>query len=193
MYSGRRRSGVRDDAVRDGRVRDDVERLGGLARLGEGHVRVAALPAGDDLDGERLAGLGRVLLAGARRRDHAVRAKANRHFVGQQRESAISSISTGSYASPHETETSVRNHSTPAAWSSTRAPRGDADTLAAAQLATPHAEAAFVHAFCRDRSLLLGVEGYALTSLEVALATPPRPGDAVPVAPVPAPPTAVAA
>ena len=48
-----------------------------------------------------------------------------------------------------------------------------------------------VHAFCRDRSLLLGVEGYALTSLEVALATP-RP-DAAPVAPVPAPPTAVAA
>ena len=67
------------------------------------------------------------------------------------------------------------------------------DTLAAAQIATPHAEAAFVHAFCRDRSLLLGVEGYALTSLEVALATPPRPDDAVPVAPVPAPPTAVAA
>ena len=65
------------------------------------------------------------------------------------------------------------------------------ETLAAAQIATPHAEAAFVHAFCRDRSLLLGVEGYALTSLEVALATP-RP-DAVPVAPVPAPPTAVAA
>ena len=59
--------------------------------------------------------------------------------------------------------------------------------------ASLHAEAAFVHAFCRDRSLLLGVEGYALTSLEVALATPPRPGDAVPVAPVPAPPTAVAA
>ena len=57
----------------------------------------------------------------------------------------------------------------------------------------PHAEAAFVHAFCRDRSLLLGVEGYALTSLEVALATPPRPDDVVPVAPVPAPPTAVAA
>ena len=58
----------------------------------------------------------------------------------------------------------------------------------------PYAEAAFVHAFCRDRSLLLGVEGYALTSLEVALATPPpRPGDAAPVAPVPAPPTAVAA
>ena len=27
MYSGRRRSGVRDDAVRDGRVRDDVELL----------------------------------------------------------------------------------------------------------------------------------------------------------------------
>ena len=54
-------------------------------------------------------------------------------------------------------------------------------------------EAAFVHAFCRDRSLLLGVEGYALTSLEVALATPLRPDDAVPVAPVPAPPTAVAA
>jgi len=52
---------------------------------------------------------------------------------------------------------------------------------------------AFVHAFCRDRSLLLGVEGYALTSLEVALATPPRPDDVVPVAPVPAPPTAVAA
>ena len=51
------------------------------------------------------------------------------------------------------------------------------DTLAAAQIATPHAEAAFVHAFCRDRSLLLGVEGYALTSLEVALATPPRPDD----------------
>ena len=67
------------------------------------------------------------------------------------------------------------------------------DTLAAAQIATPHAEAAFVHAFCRDRSLLLGVEGYALTSLEVALATPPRPEDVVPVAPVPAPPTAVAA
>ena len=63
----------------------------------------------------------------------------------------------------------------------------------AAQLATPHAEAAFVHAFCRDRSLLLGVEGYALTSLEVALATPPRPGDVVPVAPPPVPPTAVAA
>ena len=60
------------------------------------------------------------------------------------------------------------------------------------EIAAPHAEAAFVHAFCRDRSLLLGVEGYALTSLEVALATPPRP-DAVPVAPVPAPPTAVAA
>ena len=56
-----------------------------------------------------------------------------------------------------------------------------------------YAEAAFVHAFCRDRSLLLGVEGYALTSLEVALATPPRPDDAVPMAPVPAPPTAVAA
>ena len=57
-----------------------------------------------------------------------------------------------------------------------------------------HAEAAFVHAFCRDRSLLLGVEGYALTSLEVALATPPRTDvGAVPVAPVPAPPTAVAA
>ena len=67
------------------------------------------------------------------------------------------------------------------------------ETLAAAQIATPHAEAAFVHAFCRDRSLLLGVEGYALTSLEVALATPPRPGDVAPVAPVPAPPTAVAA
>ena len=69
------------------------------------------------------------------------------------------------------------------------------ETLAAAQIETPHAEAAFVHAFCRDRSLLLGVEGYALTSLEVALATPPpRPGDAVPVAQqVPAPPTAVAA
>ena len=67
------------------------------------------------------------------------------------------------------------------------------ETLAAAQIATPHAEAAFVHAFCRDRSLLLGVEGYALTSLEVALATPPRPEDVVPVAPVPAPPTAVAA
>ena len=67
------------------------------------------------------------------------------------------------------------------------------DTLAAAQLATPHAEAAFVHAFCRDRSLLLGVEGYALTSLEVALATQTRPDVAVPVAPVPAPPTAVAA
>ena len=67
------------------------------------------------------------------------------------------------------------------------------ETLAAAQIAAPHAEAAFVHAFCRDRSLLLGVEGYALTSLEVALATPPRPDDAVPVAPVPAPPTAVAA
>ena len=67
------------------------------------------------------------------------------------------------------------------------------DTLAAAQIAAPHAEAAFVHAFCRDRSLLLGVEGYALTSLEVALATPPRPDDVVPVAPVPAPPTAVAA
>ena len=50
------------------------------------------------------------------------------------------------------------------------------ETLAAAQLAAPHAEAAFVHAFCRDRSLLLGVEGYALTSLEVALATSPRPG-----------------
>ena len=65
------------------------------------------------------------------------------------------------------------------------------DTLAAAQIAAPHAEAAFVHAFCRDRSLLLGVEGYALTSLEVALATP-RP-DVVPVAPLPAPPTAVAA
>ena len=65
------------------------------------------------------------------------------------------------------------------------------ETLAAAQIAAPHAEAAFVHAFCRDRSLLLGVEGYALTSLEVALAT--EPGDAVPVAPVPAPPTAVAA
>ena len=65
------------------------------------------------------------------------------------------------------------------------------ETLAAAQIAAPHAEAAFVHAFCRDRSLLLGVEGYALTSLEVALATP-RP-DVVPVAPVPAPPTAVAA
>ena len=64
--------------------------------------------------------------------------------------------------------------------------------VAAAQIATPHAEAAFVHAFCRDRSLLLGVEGYALTSLEVALATPPRP-DVTPVAPVPAPPTAVAA
>ena len=61
-----------------------------------------------------------------------------------------------------------------------------------AEIAAPHAEAAFVHAFCRDRSLLLGVEGYALTSLEVALATP-RPGDVVPVAPVPAPPTAVAA
>ena len=44
------------------------------------------------------------------------------------------------------------------------------ETLAAAQIATPHAEAAFVHAFCRDRSLLLGFEGYALTSLEVALA-----------------------
>ena len=67
------------------------------------------------------------------------------------------------------------------------------ETLSAAQLATPHAEAAFVHAFCRDRSLLLGVEGYALTSLEVALATPPRPDAAVPVAPVPAPPTAVTA
>ena len=67
------------------------------------------------------------------------------------------------------------------------------DTLAAAQIAAPHAEAAFVHAFCRDRSLLLGVEGYALTSLEVALATAPRPDVAVPVAPVPAPPTAVAA
>ena len=66
------------------------------------------------------------------------------------------------------------------------------ETLAAAQIAAPHAEAAFVHAFCRDRSLLLGVEGYALTSLEVALATPPRP-DVTPVAPVPAPPTAVAA
>ena len=66
-------------------------------------------------------------------------------------------------------------------------------TLSAAQIATPHAEAAFVHAFCRDRSLLLGVEGYALTSLEVALATPPPRSDAVPVAPVPAPPTAVAA
>ena len=66
------------------------------------------------------------------------------------------------------------------------------DTLAAAQIAAPHAEAAFVHAFCRDRSLLLGVEGYALTSFEVALATPPRP-DVTPVAPVPAPPTAVAA
>ena len=64
--------------------------------------------------------------------------------------------------------------------------------MAAAQIATPHAEAAFVHAFCRDRSLLLGVEGYALTSLEVALATPP-PWPDVPVAPVPAPPTAVAA
>ena len=68
------------------------------------------------------------------------------------------------------------------------------ETLAAAQIAAPHAEAAFVHAFCRDRSLLLGVEGYALTSLEVALATPPpRPGGVAPVAPVPAPPTAVAA
>ena len=68
------------------------------------------------------------------------------------------------------------------------------DTLAAAQIAAPHAEAAFVHAFCRDRSLLLGVEGYALTSLEMALATPPpRPGGVAPVAPVPAPPTAVAA
>ena len=67
------------------------------------------------------------------------------------------------------------------------------DDMAAAQIAAPHAEAAFVHAFCRDRSLLLGVEGYALTSLEVALATPPRPDDAMPVAPVPAPPTAVAA
>ena len=67
------------------------------------------------------------------------------------------------------------------------------DTLAAAQIETPHAEAAFVHAFCRDRSLLLGVEGYALTSLEVALATPPRPDGVAPVAPVPAPPTAVAA
>jgi len=65
--------------------------------------------------------------------------------------------------------------------------------VTAAQIAAPHAEAAFVHAFCRDRSLLLGVEGYALTSLEVALATPPRPDDAMPVAPVPAPPTAVAA
>ena len=67
------------------------------------------------------------------------------------------------------------------------------DTLAAAQIATPHAEAAFVHAFCRDRSLLLGVEGYALTSLEVALATPPRPGDVVPQVPAPPPAAAVAA
>ena len=57
----------------------------------------------------------------------------------------------------------------------------------------PHAEAAFVHAFCRDRSLLLGVEGYALTSLEVALATPPRPGDVVPQVPAPPPAAAVAA
>ena len=68
------------------------------------------------------------------------------------------------------------------------------ETLAAAQIATPHAEAAFVHAFCRDRSLLLGVEGYALTSLEVALATPPpRPGDVVPQVPAPPPAAAVAA
>jgi len=69
---------------------------------------------------------------------------------------------------------------------------------AQASVMTPSAIAVFVmtlivHAFCRDRSLLLGVEGYALTSLEVALATPPRPGDVAPVAPVPAPPTAVAA
>ena len=63
MYRRRRRSGVRDDAVRDGRVRDDVELLGGLARRGEGVLRRAAHPAGDDLDGERLARLGRVLLA----------------------------------------------------------------------------------------------------------------------------------
>ena len=72
MYRRRRRSGVRDDAVRDSRVRDDIELLCGLARRGEGVLRRAALPAGDDLDGERLARLGRVLLAGARRRDHAV-------------------------------------------------------------------------------------------------------------------------
>ena len=64
MYSGRRRrSGVRDDAVRDSRVRDDIELLCGLARRGEGVLRRAAHPAGDDLDGERLARLGRVLLA----------------------------------------------------------------------------------------------------------------------------------
>ena len=67
------------------------------------------------------------------------------------------------------------------------------ETLAAAQIAAPHAEAAFVHAFCRDRSLLLGVEGYALTSLEVALATPPRAGDVVPQVPAPPPAAAVAA
>ena len=47
------------------------------------------------------------------------------------------------------------------------------------------------YAFCRDRSLLLGVEGYALTSLEVALATPPRPDDVVPQMPA-APPAAAA-
>ena len=64
MCSGRRRSGVRDDAVRDGRVRDDVELLGGLARRGEGVLRRAAHPPGDDLDGERLARIGRDNLAG---------------------------------------------------------------------------------------------------------------------------------
>ena len=72
----------------------------------------------------------------------------------------------------------------------------DSSAAAASTFSTnsgTHAEAAFVHAFCRDRSLLLGVEGYALTSLEVALATPPRPGDVVPQVPAPPPAAAVAA
>ena len=191
MYRRRRRSGVRDDAVRDGRVRDDVELLGGLARRGERHVRVAARPAGDDLDGEGLAGLGRVLLAGARRRDHAVvvdrrvgctalRAVTRRRTARGKLRALVEALNV----------LSEELGGAPAAEELLAAL---SETLAAAQITTPHAEAAFVHAFCRDRSLLLGVEGYALTSLEVALATPPRPDDVVPVAPVPAPPTAVAA
>ncbi|KAJ8599080.1 hypothetical protein CTAYLR_007616 [Chrysophaeum taylorii] len=44
------------------------------------------------------------------------------------------------------------------------------DTLLQANLQHPAAEIAFAKRFCRDEKLLLGADGYALTSFEIALA-----------------------
>jgi len=55
------------------------------------------------------------------------------------------------------------------------------DTIARADLRAPAAEVAFAKRFCRDEKLLLGADGYALTSFEIALvALSQQPGSARP-------------